>query len=312
MGRSGNFLAIESILSSHIQTIVPYQLVDFGNGRKLESFGDYLVDRPSPAAESARPSSDAWPRADARFEAENKTWSFRRPFPESMLVDAGGFVMPIRPTPFGHLGWFPEQAENWRWLQTTVNSSSDRSQRAGLEALNLFAYTGASTMALVSSGFRVTHVDAAKPNVAAANAAAHANGWTEPPIRFIVDDAMKYSAREIRRGRRYHTIVMDPPAYGHGPDGRAWRLERDVWPLIDQALDLINQPGGRILITGHTETVDEKTVRDYLRAQGPQRRPDWDWATARYRIGRSCLESKVGRRLDAGFFVRFEIGLNPL
>jgi 23S rRNA (cytosine1962-C5)-methyltransferase len=294
-----------------MQTIVPYQLVDFGHGRKLESLGDYLIDRPSPAAQSARPSSNAWDRADARFEVESKTWSYRRPFPKSMLVDGGGFVMPIRPTPFGHLGWFPEQAQNWRWLQTQARSSNDHQSLVQLEALNLFAYTGASTMALVSSGFRVTHVDAAKPNVLAAGAAAQANGWTEPPIRFIVDDAGKYAARELRRGRRYHTIVMDPPAYGHAPDGRVWRLERDVWLLIDQALGLINESGGRILITGHSENVDQQNVQDYLRTHGPQRRPDWDWKTARYRIGRSCLESKDGRRLDAGFFVRFEIGANP-
>ena len=210
--------------------------------------------------------------------------------------------MPARLTPFGHLGFFPEQADNWNWL-----SSVESDRLPCVNAMNLFAYTGAATMALVSAGFHVAHVDAAKPNVTAARAAAKLNGWQDRPIRYLVDDAVKFAAREVRRKREYHTIVMDPPAYGHDPKGRAWRLERDLWPLVDDALRLLGKVGGRLLITGHTESVTQTTVRDYLKTNGPSVRKDLNWQHARYRIGRSCLESRDGRRLDAGFFVRFEI-----
>ena len=212
-----------------------YRLIDFGGGRKLESLAGRLIDRPSPAADHAqRMSQPLWEAAESYYDATSKRWIHRSPWPESLQLQCNGFQMPVRPTPFGHIGLFPEQADNWHWLQL-ANAVENP------DALNLFAYTGAGTMALVSAGFAVAHVDAAKPNVQAARMAAKWNHWSDRPIRYLVDDAARFAAREVRRGHLYHTIVLDPPAYGHGPSGHAWRLERDLWPLLEDCLRLADR-----------------------------------------------------------------------
>ena len=212
--------------------------------------------------------------------------------------------MPVRPTPFGHIGLFPEQADNWRWLMSSPASSRTTAAAAG-DALNLFAYTGASTLALIAAGFRVAHVDAAKPNVQATRHAAQINGWSDAPIRYLVDDAAKFTAREVRRGRRYHTIVLDPPAYGHTPKGKAWRLERDLWPLLENCTRLLDRSNFRLLITGHSPQVDQQDVADFLR-RGPLGKgfKSSGQAAVETEIGRSQLIDSAGRALDAGFFVR--------
>ncbi|PHQ31981.1 class I SAM-dependent methyltransferase [Rhodopirellula bahusiensis] len=282
-------------------SINQYELVDFGGGRKLERVAGRLIDRPSPAAEGLATKQNArWKVAASRFDEKEKQWNHRVEWKPGRCVECGGFRMPVAPTPYGHIGVFPEQQANWDWLRTRELpevSSGDRPK-----ALNLFAYTGASTMALVSAGFAVAHVDAAKQNVQSARAAAKANGWDDPPIRFLVDDAVKFTAREVRRENRYHTIVMDPPAYGHGPSGKAWRLARDVWPLIDDSLKLLEPDAFRLLITGHSPDVDQNDVQVYLADRVP--RTVSPAGTLRFETGRLRLPDQFGRKLDAGFFVR--------
>ncbi len=287
-----------------------YALVDFGAGRKLESFAGYLVDRPSPAAAAAsRRLPDRWNGADACFDEISKRWWYVRPWPESLSIDCGRFRMPIRPTPFGHVGLFPEQAPNWDWLSAGRPPSPDRlhdgeQDEGAPRALNLFAYTGAATMALVAAGYQVAHVDAARPNVHAARVAAELNGWAARPIRFLVDDAAKFAARELRRRRRYHTIVLDPPAYGHSPRGKAWRLQRDLWPLLDNCLRLLGPTTFRLLITGHSPAVGPSEIIHFVqwfmeKESGPAGR-----SSLRTDSGRSQLKDQGDRPLDAGFFVR--------
>lgn len=278
-----------------------YQLIDFGGGRKLESFAGHLVDRPCPAADSVpRKAAQYWGDAAARYDATSKVWSHRKPWPKTLDVNCGDFRMPVQPTPFGHVGLFPEQFDNWRWLLS--RSSVDSAPK---HALNLFAYSGASTMALAIAGYHVAHVDAAKPNVQAARVAAQHNGIAEAPIRYLVDDAAKFAAREVRRERIYHTIVLDPPAYGHGPSGKAWRLERDLWPLLDECGRLIDPKSFRLLITGHSAEIGAPEVTDYLSRSGilSQAR---DASGLLLDSGRSQLRDEAGRSLDAGFFVRVE------
>ena len=274
-----------------------YQLIDFGGGEKLESLAGHVVRRPSPAAQSfVRQLAGQWHQCDAWFR--DKEWRHHHNWPEELQIECGGFLMPVRPTPFGHVGLFPEQADNWNWLQKSDLSFNSEGQK--LKALNLFAYTGASTMALVAAGFEVAHVDAAKPNVSAARLAAEINGWSAAPIRYLVDDAAKFAAREVRRGTRYHTMVLDPPAFGHSPKGKAWRLERDLWPLLEDIWNLKNEDSFRILVTGHSPEVDEEDLTSFFKQK---RTPD---RSMRLRIecGRSELEDLAGRRLDTGFFVR--------
>ncbi|MCR9210502.1 MULTISPECIES: class I SAM-dependent methyltransferase [Rhodopirellula] len=288
-----------------------YELVDFGGGRKLELVAGRLIDRPSPAAEGLAAKQRArWKVAASRFDESERRWNHRVKWKPGRYVECGGFRMPVAPTPYGHIGVFPEQQANWDWLRTHAlpdgsllsppNANDSVVDRA--KALNLFAYTGASTMAMVSAGFAVAHVDAAKPNVQSAREAAKSNGWDDPPIRFLVDDAAKFAAREVRRENRYHTIVMDPPAYGHGPSGKAWRLARDVWPLIDDCLRLLQPDAFRLLITGHSPDVNQNDVQDYLAGAIPKRtRPS---GKLRFETGRLRLPDESGRKLDAGFFVR--------
>jgi 23S rRNA (cytosine1962-C5)-methyltransferase len=306
-----------------------YQLIDFGDGRKLESLAGRLVDRPSPAA-AARPKSnrDLWSRADSFFDVETKAWSHRTPWPAEFSLACGPFRMPIRPTPFGHIGLFPEQACNWSWLarppgqvaseaQETPNAALETASEAletpnaaqgapgKAQGLNLFGYTGASTMAMVAAGLEVVHVDAAKPNVQAARLAAQLNGWQDRPIRYLVDDARKFAAREVRRERSYHTIVLDPPAYGHGSSGAAWRLARDLGPLLDDCLRLLSGESFRLLVTGHSRDLDQADVFQYLQQNALMRR-HFDSSALRTDVGRSQLKDSQGRSLDAGFYVRIE------
>lgn len=295
-----------------------YRLVDFGEGRKLESFGGRLFDRPSPAAEGGRKQRpEQWRDADSVFDEGRRAWHHRTKFSGPCEVDCGGFRMPISPTPFGHVGLFPEQAQNWRWLMETSPKgiSQANGQPSGQpdlrpSGLNLFGYTGAGSIAMATTGMKVAHVDAAKQNVSAARAAALVNGLGTHPIRYLVDDAAKFVAREARRGNQYHTIIMDPPAYGHGPKGKSWRLERDLWPLIDASLSILTQESFRLLITGHSRQVGTMDVLNYLDSRVAKLLglKSNDFA-ANVRSGRLTLIDAVNRKLDAGFFVRCSYNL---
>ncbi|WP_231743767.1 class I SAM-dependent methyltransferase [Stieleria neptunia] len=278
-----------------------YRLLDFGQGRKLESFGGRILDRPSPAADGGRKHHpDLWAGADSVFHDDSRHWEHRTTWPADLRVECDGFRMPIAPTPFGHVGVFPEQAANWRWLRQTAARTGGNTS-----GMNLFAYTGASSIVMAATGMNVAHVDAAKPNVSAARAAAELNGLADHPIRYLVDDAAKFTAREVRRGNRYQTIVLDPPAYGHGPSGKAWRLQRDLWPLLGDCLSLLTPDSFRLLITGHSPQVAGADVVDYLASRLPKK---FSFSPRRFDSivdsGRLTLDDSEGRKLDAGFFVR--------
>jgi len=289
-----------------------YQLIDFGDGRKLESLAGYIVDRPSPAADRFLPlaSRRQWLAADARYDSDRRAWDIRRPWPEHISLDAGSFQLPFRATPFGHIGCFPEQLPNWRWLGETIERIQAKRLATDepLECLNLFAHTGGSTLAIAASGAPVTHVDAAKPSVTAARQVAAENRLGEAKIRYLVEDAARYVTREVRRGRHYDLIVLDPPGYGHGTGGKTWRISRDLWPLLDDCLRLLPTTGAAMLVTGHSDWPDQNEIAAYLRqrmvaaGQATDSRPTVD----RLQIdnGRSELLDLAGRRLDAGFFVR--------
>lgn len=268
-----------------------YQLLDFGRGRKLESLAGYVIDRPSPAAAGHPKYAATWDGVDARYHESERRWTFHRPWPEDLQIDCGRFSMPVQPTPYGHLGLFPEQYDNWQWIAETSQ------QLACDSALNLFAYTGASSLAAAAGGAKVTHVDAAKPNVNAAKVAAGLAGFGDS-VRFMTDDARKFVAREQRRERNYQLIILDPPAYGHGPKGSAWRLERDLWPLLSDCIQLLSGPRTAMLITGHSEQIEG---RDIVR-----------WLRDRFDSGltvstrRAELIDQHNRQLDCGFWVRAE------
>ncbi|MCM2371580.1 class I SAM-dependent methyltransferase [Aporhodopirellula aestuarii] len=314
-----------------------YQLIDFGNGRKLESLAGRLIDRPCPAADNASPRDPSkWSDAESHFDLTTRTWRHRTPWPDDLHVevqqaprqrhDADAaeepedqllLRMPVQPTPFGHIGIFPEQTDNWRWLMQTAPADDLPGRANQRQALNLFAYTGASTITMARSGLKVAHVDAAKPNVEAAKRVAAANNLDDAPIRYLVDDAAAFVQREIRRGNRYHTIVLDPPAYGHGPKSKraprspgkrparqaqAWRIQRDLPELLENCFELISGRSFRILATGHSAEMDQSDVLKSM--QRILSRSRLGRLQPQFETGRMSLPDPSGRKLDAGFYVR--------
>jgi 23S rRNA (cytosine1962-C5)-methyltransferase len=232
-----------------------YQLLDFGDGRRLERFGPLTLDRPCPAAENfARADPAAWQQADARFErsdADQGQWTCRRTLPEQWTIADGRLVLELKRTVFGHLGLFPEQADNWQWIGEQLGPSESQSP-APLRVLNLFAYTGGSTLAAAAAGAEVVHVDAALNLIAWARRNAALSGLAAAPVRWIAEDAMKFVKRELRRGQRYDAVILDPPSYGHGTHGEVWRLTRHLPQLLELCGQLTRPRRRFLLLTCHT------------------------------------------------------------
>ena len=230
-----------------------YALLDSGAGRKLEQVGPYLVDRQAPVAHwQPRLGPDTWKRADAvhvRSERGGGHWDVRRELPDSWPVELSGITLLAKLTPFGHMGLFPEHAVHWEWLAEIAAQSADDPP---LEVLNLFAYTGGPTLACARAGMRVTHVDAAHGVVDWAKANAEHQPSRVAPIRWIVDDCGGFARRELRRGRRYDGVLLDPPSFGRGPRGNVFKIETDIGALLDQCAELLSDRPRFVLFTCHS------------------------------------------------------------
>jgi 23S rRNA (cytosine1962-C5)-methyltransferase len=209
-------------------------LIDCGNGRKLERYGTVRVVRPEPQAMWV-PARDDWD-PDATFvpgsdEEGGGRWVQHRPVPRQWKLSRDGVEFDASLTPFRHLGFFPDMAPQWDWM---------RARADGAEILNLFGYTGVGTLLLSDAGARLVHVDASKKSVEQGKANARLSGLADKPIRWIVDDASKFTAREVRRARRYDGILLDPPKFGRGPEGELWRLEENLAPLVADCRRLLD------------------------------------------------------------------------
>ncbi|MDX1928890.1 MAG: class I SAM-dependent methyltransferase [Pirellulaceae bacterium] len=271
-----------------------YALIDFGDGRKLERFGSVVLDRVSPAAIDTQRINADWSEADLRLDERGEVLSGSLKV-GNWTVEIADIRFKLRVTPFGHVGVFPEQLANWRWLQSLRN---DRSEHVSPRlALNLFAYTGGSTLALAQAGFQVVHVDASAPSVKWARENASSNGLDEHPVRWIVEDARKFTAREVKRKRRYDLIVLDPPSFGHGPGGHRWEIEHDLFPLLENCLGILHE-GGKILLTAHSVTPSPEEIVAWL---APQLRD-----SGRVHSKRLSIPDRSHRQLDCGFCVRVE------
>jgi len=239
-----------------------YELLDFGAGRKLERFGPFVLDRPSPASETARPRlpESAWSQASGRYQrvlGDQGVWSGE--LPGKWIIRHGATVFELKASPFGHLGIFPEQAENWDWLQQQVE------RRPRSKVLNLFAYTGGSTLAAVASGAEVVHVDSARGSVAAARRNAALSGLEDHPIRWITEDALKFARRELKRGNQYDAVILDPPSYGHGPSGEPWKLAEQLPELLELCAELTKGRRQFVLLTCHTPEFDAAMLESLMR-----------------------------------------------
>lgn len=210
-----------------------YELIDSGYGRRLEKFGDYVLDRPDPEVLWKKSLSESdWEKADARFDSK---WIQNIPIPDKWVINHNDIKFLARLTPFKHTGIFPEQSIQWDYIYKKI-----KSEKREIKVLNLFAYTGIATLFAAKTGAKVTHVDASRPAVTWANENRELNGMQDAPIRWIVDDVLKFTEREVKRGNKYDVILMDPPVYGHGPTGTPWDFNRDFAKLLENCRNIIS------------------------------------------------------------------------
>ncbi len=275
-----------------------YELLDFARGRKLELLGGRVVDRPSPAAERAESGLHIpWPAAAARYErspGNQGAWVVDRPLAEPWMHVSGPVRLELRLTEAGQVGFFPEQRDNWQWLAAQV-----RRARRPLRVLNLFAYTGGSTLAAAAAGAEVTHVDATRSAVAWARRNAELSGLDQSPIRWIVDDARRFVAREIKRGRVYDGVVLDPPSYGHGAAGQAWNIAKHLEPLLADCRRLTAGEASFMLLTCHAPEVGPAEAGALLAPTLAARE------RGQIEARRLILATRGGARLDAGVVARW-------
>jgi 23S rRNA (cytosine1962-C5)-methyltransferase len=238
---------------SQVTTIVAepwadWGLIDCGNGQKLERYGRFKVVRPEPQAMWG-PSNNGWD-PDATFvpgsdEEGGGRWVQHRPMPRQWQLSRGAVRFDASLTPFRHLGFFPDMAPQWDWMRAKIQEEHS----ADAEVLNLFGYTGVGTLLLSNAGARLVHVDASKKSVEQGKANGALSGIADRPIRWMVDDASKFTAREVRRGRRYDGILLDPPKFGRGPTGEVWRLEENLAPLLAECRKLLDESSCFLVLT---------------------------------------------------------------
>jgi 23S rRNA (cytosine1962-C5)-methyltransferase len=236
-----------------------FGLIDCGAGRKYERYGPVSVVRPEPQAMWA-PAANDWD-PDATFvpgsdEEGGGRWVQHRPVPREWELSRGAVRFDASLTPFRHLGFFPDMAPQWDWMRTRADDA---------DVLNLFGYTGVGTLQLSDAGARMVHVDASKKSVEGGKRNAELSGMTDRPIRWIVDDAAKFTAREVRRGRHYDGILLDPPKFGRGPEGEVWRLEENLAPLIADCRKLLDDNSRFLVLTVYAVRMSALAIGELVR-----------------------------------------------
>ena len=229
-----------------------YRLIDSADGEKLEYWGDYLLRRPDPQAVwSLKSDKKLWNKADAwyhRSKSGGGKWEYlNKKLPERWTVNYRNLTFNIKPMGFKHTGLFPEQAVNWDWMINKIKSTNKE-----IRVLNLFAYTGGATVACLSAGASVCHVDSSKGMVSWAKENVTSSGLQDRKVRYIVDDVVKFVNREIRRGNKYDAIIMDPPSYGRGPKGEIWKIAESIHPFIKLCTQLLSDDPLFFLVNSYT------------------------------------------------------------
>lgn len=275
-----------------------YQLLDAGAGYRYEQWGTWRLVRPDPQVLWPGPSGGHFAGADAIYHRSRRGgghWEFLRDLPESWQICYADLRFRIRPTNFKHTGLFPEQAANWDWCRALIEERGSR-----VRVLNLFGYTGAATVNAARAGAEVTHVDAARGVVHWCRENAELSGLGQAPIRYIVDDCLKFVQRECRRGRKYDAIIMDPPSFGRGKQGETWKIEDHLWELLEATGQLLSENPLFFLInsytTGLSPTVLENLLRDIPLLAG----------CGRFENGEVGIPIQAdGRVLPAGIYCRW-------
>ncbi|MBP3422051.1 MAG: class I SAM-dependent methyltransferase [Lachnospiraceae bacterium] len=227
-----------------------YEVIDTCSGEKCERWGDYILVRPDPQVIwDTGHDNPAWKKKNGHYHRSNKgggEWEFRN-LPKEWTIQYRDLTFHLKPFSFKHTGLFPEQAVNWDWCAEKIKNAG-----RPLKVLNLFAYTGGATISAAKAGAAVTHVDASKGMVGWAKENAVASGLADAPIRWLVDDCVKFVEREIRRGNTYDGIIMDPPSYGRGPKGEIWKIEESIYPFIELTAKLLKKDSIFFLINSYT------------------------------------------------------------
>ena len=227
-----------------------YEVLDTSSGEKLERWGDYLLVRPDPQVRWDTPKNNpGWKKKNGHYHRSSKgggEWEFFR-LPQEWDIRYKDLTFHLKPFSFKHTGLFPEQAVNWVWFSGLIRNAG-----RPLKLMNLFAYTGGATLAAAKAGAQVTHVDASKGMVSWAKENALSSGLGNAPVRWLVDDCVKFVEREIRRGNKYDAIIMDPPSYGRGPKGEIWKMEDGIFRLIQLTAQILSEHAVFYLINSYT------------------------------------------------------------
>lgn len=274
-----------------------YELLDSGNGMKLERFNMYVVARPDPRAVwKPQKSSQIWNTAHAQYVRSTKTegrWQIKIPPPPLWLIRYRTMTFLLKPTAFKHIGIFPEQAVNWVWLENII-------AKQPINILNLFAYTGAATVAAARAGARVTHLDSLKSAITWAHENARLNNVIEKQIRWIEDDAMKFVLREAKRGNMYDGIILDPPRFGRGTKGEVWKLLDDLPRLLEACVSILSPNPKFLLVNAYTADISAVTLGQLVSSVLSNR-------GGLVTSGELALkESESDRLLPSGIFARWE------
>jgi 23S rRNA (cytosine1962-C5)-methyltransferase len=275
-----------------------YELLDSGNGKRLERFGNYILVRPDPQClwKPLLPVTK-WQQADAVFESEGREkgrWIKKNPVPNSWQIAYQDLKFSVHLSPFKHTGIFPEQAVHWEFIQKVISHQSSVVSKP--KVLNLFGYTGIASLAAASAGAEVTHIDASYPTIGWARENQKLSGLENKPIRWILDDCLKFVEREVRRGNKYEGIIMDPPVYGHGPKGEKWDFNVSFPRLLDLCVKLMSSKKAFLIINAYAVSASsvmmENMIKDYFKA-------------GTIETGELVLEEKSGRQLSTGIFARW-------
>lgn len=277
-----------------------YELLDSGEGEKLERYGTVLISRPDPQALwPKRLNEGEWKKANAYFKRveKNAGWSTRGKVPERWPIEFAGLKFWIKLSAFKHTGLFPEQAENWNWIRRLVEQR--KADNFPVNVLNLFGYTGGATLAAAQAGAEVCHVDGSKVAIGWARDNAELSGLKEKPIRWILDDAAKFVQREIKRGKKYDGIIMDPPAFGHGPKGEVWKIEESFLPFLENCQKILSENPLFFLINGYASGYSALAYKNDLNHIIVKEK-------GMIEVGELTIKEKDGERLlPAGIFARW-------
>ncbi len=280
--------------------IEDYELIDSGNGEKLEKFGNYIISRPDPnAIWNKKIGAAEWQKANAIFHSSpspkinlGNHWE-NRDIKDPWIFSFEKISMQLKLTPFKHTGVFPEQILNWEWFGEIIKKSESKPN-----ILNLFGYTGGATLYAASKGAKVTHVDSSKPSVAWAIENQKLSGLTNSPIRWIVDDAKKFVDREIKRGHKYDAVIMDPPAFGRDQKGKVFKFENDVPKLIESVKKILNPKPLFAIFNSYSTGYSAEVIKNLFSEMFSENKIEYGEL--------SIKEKNTQRRLPAGIFARYK------